>query len=174
MIKYPARKGGTLPAFQSFERPPRPPPNQTKPPMNSCCPASFDLSANRLRHLASALQTQRPASGPRPWRPSVDATETDASYELSVELPGVDPAKVKVLVRDGVLNLSGDRSAAPLPEGSKTHLREQALGPWERSFALPTDAAGDLVKAASKHGLLTISIPKRSEVQAREIPVQVG
>lgn len=142
--------------------------------MKSCCPSPFDLSANRLLHLANALQAPRPAPAPRAWRPSVDATETDSSYELAVELPGVDPAKVKVVVRDGTLSLTGDRPTLPAPQGSKTHLRERTFGPWERSFTLPTDAAGDLVSASSKHGLLTVTVPKRSEVQAKEIQVQVA
>ncbi len=132
------------------------------------------LNANRLFHLANALRAPRPGPAPQPWRPSVDATETDHGYELAVELPGIDPSEVKVVVRDGVLSLKGNRPIQPAPQGSKTHLRERVGGPWERSFALPVDAAGDRVTATSKHGLLTVTVPKREEVQAKEIPIQVA
>lgn len=143
--------------------------------MNSCYPArSYGLSANRFFNLADALFGERTAPEAAQWAPPVDVSETAERYELAAELPGVNANEVKVVVRDGVLTLSGERPAVPAAEGTKTHLTERRSGAFQRRFALPKNADGEHVSAEYKNGILTIAVPKREEVKPKEIEVKVA
>ena len=138
----------------------------------------YGVSANRLFTLADALFGERASTAACPetkgWSPPVDVTETEAHYELRAELPGVNGPDVKVVVRDGVLTLSGERSAIPAVEGTKIHLTERRFGAFERRFRLPKDADGERVSAEFKNGILTIAVPKREEVKPKEIEVRIA
>jgi HSP20 family protein len=134
----------------------------------------YGLNANRLFHLADALLGDRTASDSTSWVPPVDVIETDHHYELAVELPGVNGSEVKVVVRDSVLTLSGERPAIPAAEGTKSHLSERRYGAFQRRFTLPKDADGERVSAEFKAGVLTISVPKREEVKPKEIEVRIA
>jgi HSP20 family protein len=86
----------------------------------------------------------------------------------------VNSTEVKVVVRDGVLTLSGERPVTSAAEGVKTHLSERQTGAFQRRFTLPKDADGERVSAAFKNGLLTVSVPKREEVKPKEIEIQIA
>lgn len=136
--------------------------------------SAYSLFPNRLVHLADALLNERREAVKSVWVPSVDATETDTSYELVLEIPGVNPADVKVVVRDNVLSISGERGTAAAVEGSKTHIAERLHGAFQRRFTLPKNADGEKVTAEFKNGLLLTSIPKREEVKPRDIEIKVS
>lgn len=143
--------------------------------MNINYPARpYGVSANRLFTLADALFGDRSAAAPQGWAPPVDVIETENHYQLSAEVPGVSGNEVKVVVREGVLTLSGERPAIPLAEGSQTHLSERRFGAFQRRFSLPKDADGERVSAEFKNGVLTISVPKRETVVPKEIEVRIA
>lgn len=110
----------------------------------------------------------------RVWSPAVNVVEDASGYRVVSDLPGVASGDVKVIVRDGVLTISGERKSAEKVEGEKYHISERVFGSFQRSFTLPKDADGERVTAAFKDGVLTVSIPKRPEAKAREIEVAVG
>jgi len=143
--------------------------------MNSCYSnRSYGLNANRLFSLADALLGERAKAETQTWAPPVDASETENRYEITVELPGVNSTDVKVVVRDGVLTLTGERPAVPAAEGVKTHLVERQYGAFQRRFTLPKDADGEGVSAAFRNGLLTITVPKREEVKPKEVEIRTA
>jgi HSP20 family protein len=137
-------------------------------------PRPYGLSANRLFTLADALFGDRTTPETQGWVPPVDVIETDSHYSLAAELPGVNGNEVKVVVRDGVLTLTGERPALPEAEGTRIQLTERRFGAFKRRFALPKDADGERVSAEFKNGVLTISVPKRDEVKPREIEVRIA
>lgn len=136
----------------------------------------YGVSANRLFTLADALLCDRASKSAETsdWSPPVDVIETEANYELRAELPGVNGNEVKVVVRDGVLTLRGERPAVPATEGTKVYLTERHFGTFQRRFSLPKDADGERVSAEFKNGILTIAVPKREEVKPKEIEVKIG
>ena len=143
----------------------------------NCSTQSYGSQVNRLYTLADALFGERatPAAPAAPsWVPPVDVLETENAYQLTAELPGVNGSEVKVVVRDGVLSVSGERHATPAGEGVKTHLIERLSGAFQRRFGLPKDANGEAVSAEFKNGLLHITVPKREEVKPKEIEVKIA
>ena len=101
----------------------------------------FDLwmweRANALLAQAERLQRQffQPVS--RKWQPPIDVFETKDSFLVLVALPGVDPARVEVLLEGGRLVVRGSRSL-PVPcQKAILHRMEIPCGEFERWVELP-------------------------------------
>ena len=107
------------------------------------------------------------------WMPPVDVRESKDALEITVELPGLEPKDVEVSVENGVLTLKGSRSFEKAPEGETYHRVERAYGSFERSFSLPTNVDPEKVRAAYRHGVLHLTLPKREEAKPRSISIKV-
>jgi HSP20 family molecular chaperone IbpA len=64
---------------------------------------------NRL--FGNVQQNDSSSSATAGWVPAVDINEYTNRFELYVDVPGVDPSSVELTLEDGVLTLSGERSA---------------------------------------------------------------
>jgi len=107
------------------------------------------------------------------WMPSVDVRETKDALEIAAELPGLEPKDVEVSVENGILTLRGSRQFEKATEGETYHRVERAYGSFERSFSLPTNVDPEKVKAAYRHGVLHLTLPKREEAKPRSISIKV-
>ncbi|HWB07328.1 MAG TPA: Hsp20/alpha crystallin family protein [Verrucomicrobiales bacterium] len=132
-----------------------------------------DFGFGRLYSLADALFGADSCAAAKSWAPAVNVSEDADNYRISAELPDVTAEDVKVVVREGVLTLKGERKAEAKAEGVKYHLVERSHGSFQRSFTLPKDANGEKVSAEFKNGVLLVTVPKREEVKPREIEVKV-
>jgi HSP20 family protein len=92
-------------------------------------------------------------------RPRVDMYETDASYLLRAEMPGVDESKVDVQIERQVLTISAEVEL-PTPEGHRPVYGDVSKRRYERAFKLADDIDVTNVDAAVKNGLLTLTLPK--------------
>lgn len=108
------------------------------------------------------------------WHPAVDIRETDKAYVFDLEVPAVSPKDVTVSVRANVLSVSGERSLVADDSAGQVHRRERRHGKFTRSFRLPNDANDEEINAAAKDGVITISVAKRKQAQARAIEVQAA
>jgi HSP20 family protein len=108
-----------------------------------------------------------------PATPEFRTKNTDNTYELAIDLPGVPDKDVNLQVHNGVLTVSGARKVE-VPEGYQAHRRERRGYEFSRSFTLPEDADGEQVTAAMKNGVLRIVVSKRPEIKPRQIEVKVG
>ena len=134
----------------------------------------YGLFPSRLSSLADLFfGSGHGGEGAKSWTPAVDVSEDEHSYRISAELPDVPSGDVKVVVKDGVLTLRGERKNEKKTEGTKYHLVERSFGSFQRSFSLPKDANGEKVSAEFKNGVLLVTVPKREEVKPREIEVKV-
>ena len=106
--------------------------------------------------------------------PSVDVEEHEDHFLLHADLPGVDKKNIEVTVQDGVLKLAGTRESSREEKKKGLYLRERCAGRFERSFRLGDAVVGDKVKATYKDGVLSIRLPKREDVQPRQIPVSTN
>ena len=106
------------------------------------------------------------------WLPAVDIREEDDHFELSADLPGVDPENITVTMEDGVLSIEGSRDAQVTDETDGYQRYERVSGKFLRRFTLPDTANGEEISATTKQGVLTVSIPKQARLQARKIDVK--
>jgi HSP20 family protein len=103
----------------------------------------------------------------------VDIHEYADRFELYVDLPGVDPAKVDLTLDGGILTLSGER---PLPirkdsEEAQGRRVERGHGHFHRRFVLPDTVDSEKVNASGSHGVLTVTIPKQAKALPRRIQI---
>ena len=105
------------------------------------------------------------------FRPQVDAYRTTdpACLTIVVELPGIDPDAVHVVVSDRTLVIAGERPR-PRVEGQVWQQLEIEYGQFQRRIALPEDVDPSEATADYEQGLLKIVMPV---VEKRRGPVQV-
>ena len=99
--------------------------------------------------------------------PRMDVTETKDGLELSIELPGLTQAEVKVAVEDEVLTVSGEKKAEKTVEEKDYRLSERSYGAIHRTIPLPPGVDGEKAQASFKNGVLTIKLPQTPEAQAK-------
>ena len=114
------------------------------------------------------------ANGERAWAPALDVVETAEALVVHVELPGIDPASVDTSVTGEYLEISGSKPAVERPENSRWYHFERGMGEFRRRVRLPFPIDVDAITAEARHGLLTITLPKRPEVLPRRIEVKVS
>ncbi len=96
---------------------------------------------------------------PGTWAPAVDVLETEDSYILFAELPGVRRDDIQLQVRDRRLELSGRRQT--LGESRNFLRMERSYGPFRRAFDLASPVDVDGIAAAFEQGVLRVHLPKR-------------
>jgi HSP20 family protein len=105
---------------------------------------------DRLRLLAPAW-----------WRPDADAYETASTFEIVVDLAGVDDDDVEVQLFDDVLVVEGQRRFPAGPGTARYHAAGIRQGPFRLDLPLPVAVDHDRVDARYERGVLRITIPKR-------------
>jgi HSP20 family protein len=107
------------------------------------------------------------------WTPLVDIHEYSDRFELHVDLPGVDQAKVELTLDGGILTLSGDRPQPVRKDGEEAQGRrvERGHGQFYRRFVLPDTVDSSKVNATGSHGVLTVTIPKQAKALPRRIQI---
>jgi len=133
----------------------------------------FDNLFRNLVFRDVALPQQRFAAEAKFLAPA-DIVETEAGFEVKVDLPGHDPKSIQVELDKDTLKLSAERRAEARAEKDTWHRQERVHGTFTRSFKLPTTVDGDRIEARYEHGVLTVVIPKKEEVKPRTIEVKVG
>jgi HSP20 family protein len=105
------------------------------------------------------------------WAPRVDVEETEKEILVKADLPGVDPKNVEVSVERGVLTVRGEKKEEKEEKKKNHHRVERFAGSFFRAIALPPGADAEKVAATSANGVVTITIPKKPEAQAKKIAV---
>jgi HSP20 family protein len=106
------------------------------------------------------------------WVPSVDIKEDKDAYEVSADVPGVDPKDIDVSLEEGVLTVKGERKAENKDEGKGYTRTERVYGNFSRRFTLPDTVDADNISAKTEHGVLTLRIPKKEKALPKKIAVE--
>lgn len=105
------------------------------------------------------------------WSPAVDIKEEADRFLLAVDVPGVDPERIEVQMENGMLSIKGERESEKKTERAGYKRIEREHGIFSRRFTMPDGVNANGIAASSKHGVLTISIPKAETAQPRRITV---
>jgi len=105
------------------------------------------------------------------WRPSVDLSETENTYEVKAEMPGMKKEDIKVEVKENVLTLTGEKKHETKDDKKNFHRLERVYGRFQRSFRLPKEVKSGEIKAKYRNGVLTIEIPKAEEMKPKEVAI---
>lgn len=87
------------------------------------------------------------------------------------DVPGAEDSDLDVKLTQNRLSISGKRESEKSEKGDTFYTNERSYGSFTRSFTLPEGVDADKIRAELKEGVLTLSIPKRPEVQPKKIAV---
>lgn len=106
-----------------------------------------------------------------PLKPSLDLKATDADYQVSIELPGVDEKDITIEIENSALIISGEKkSEAKSDEEERGYYRmERCYGSFRRMLALPEDTESDNISAKFKSGILVITIPRTAAKEKKKV-----
>lgn len=106
------------------------------------------------------------------WSPHLNVSETDQSYEVSVDLPGVKPEDIDVELKHGELWISGSRHEESEDKGKTWHRVERFHGDFRRVIRLGDDVDAENVDADYKDGVLHVTVPKSETAQTKKISIK--
>jgi HSP20 family protein len=129
-------------------------------------PAWWPGFTEPLRHLGGRIADW--------FAPRAEAKESNAHYEITMELPGVAEDDIEVTLHEGVLTVKGEKHSESREEGEGYFFSEREYGRFQRTFRLPADAMGDNVAADFSNGVLKITVPKLAEETARAKKIKVN
>lgn len=110
-------------------------------------------------------------SGFGSW-PSVEVSDRDKEIKVTAELPGLEEKDIELSMADGVLTLRGEKRAET--EDQEHQFSERFYGRFERRIPLGYDIDEGKVNATFKNGVLTVTLPKTEQVQAKTKTIAIN
>ncbi len=108
-----------------------------------------------------------------PWAPAVDIYETEQNLVVKADLPDIKPEELDIRVENNILTIRGERKFEKKVNENNYLRVERSYGSFSRSFSLASTVDTEAIQADYKHGVLTLSIPKREEAKPKQIKVRV-
>ncbi len=106
------------------------------------------------------------------WVPAVDITDTADKVMVKVEIPGMEAKDIEISLSGDILTIKGEKKAEKEEKGENFYLVERSSGSFSRSLRLPNMVEGDKIEASYKHGVLTLTCPKKEEVKPKQITIK--
>jgi HSP20 family protein len=134
-----------------------------------------DLAGEIQELFADMWQVPRFSAGLRQgYRPQADCFRTDDPPALNVvvEIPGVDPSSVEVVVAGRAVTISGDR-ARPRVAGAHYLAMEIEYGAFKRTVELGVEIDPTNVTATYDKGMLKIVLPLAPRSPEGKVQIEV-
>jgi len=105
--------------------------------------------------------------------PRLNVTETDKSFEVEAEMPGVKKEDIKVAIENQRVTIEGEcKRESEQREGENVVYSERSARKYVRVFTLPTDVDETAAQARLENGVLSLSLPKKQGGAATRLTVQ--
>jgi len=127
--------------------------------------ATHPFDVRPWTHLSATLGLTAPAS---------DVVETDAAYEISIELPGIDREAIEVSISDEMLSVRAEKKEERSEQKETSRWSERRYGSMERSFRLPDNVDDSKVKATYADGVLRLVLTKTKEAKKKQRKIEVA
>lgn len=140
--------------------------------------ADLSLVTNDIRQLFEELERTARGSGEYStgeYTPPLDVYETDRTFEVRMDVPGVRVDSLRVVFKHGVLIIVGAKAPlASVPPGSATfHLVEREFGRFARAVRLTTAVDVAQGRARLIEGELWVTVPKIADRRGQELQVAI-
>lgn len=135
----------------------------------------MDRLFNNFFRGSDGLSLWREMLHPDAISPRINIVEGDTAIEVTAELPGVALEDIDVSLSHDLLTIKGEKRQESEEESQGYHRIERRYGSFCRTITVPADLVNaDGLEANLKNGVLTVTLPKREEVQsvAKQIPVK--
>ncbi len=125
-----------------------------------------------FEELARRPERRGPVTGE--CSPVLDVLETDQALEILVDVPGMRPDSLRVLIKNGIVLVVGEKER---PEPSRMpasyHLVERDFGRFARAVRVHVAVNAAEARARLAQGELRIVLPKIVERRGREIRIPI-
>jgi len=129
-----------------------------------------EITTKEKQELARPQEQTRPG---RFYVPDVNIYEFDEALKVWADMPGVKEKDVEVLLKDGVLRITG-KVATDMYVGLRPMYTEYNVGNYYREFFLNEDIDESRIRATMRNGVLELELPKKEQAKPRRIEVRVG
>jgi HSP20 family protein len=100
--------------------------------------------------------------------------ETNEAFVFKADVPGLKEDDLEISLTGNRLTVSGKRDEERRDENERFFAYERSYGTFTRTFTLPDGVDTEHVNADLKDGVLTLTLPKRPEVQPKKIQLKSG
>ena len=128
--------------------------------------------ATLSRAMDDVIGRNDDANGPY-WVPAMDAWETEQTFVVQLDLPGVTAEQVDVSFDKNTLTVRGTRSdTIPTDQDEKrVFFVERSPGAFQRTLRFPQYVEASKIEAKFTNGVLTVTVPKSEAAKPRKIAV---
>jgi HSP20 family protein len=145
-------------------------------PMHSLIPGtglvSFRKEVDRLFDRFWDRDFEYPTNGE--WMPPLDLTETKDALICKLDVPGMEPKDIRIIVQDNVLTVRGEKKVEKVERDETYHRSERQYGAFARTMRIPAPVDGSKISATFRNGVLTIVMPKAPEAKGTEVPIKIA
>lgn len=103
--------------------------------------------------------------------PAIDVRDSGDGYMVEVEMPGVNPDDIEVVIEGRTLTVRGRFAEEREHDEGSYLLRERRRGQFMRAVVLPGMVEIDKVSSKFEDGELIITLPKAAHDRARRVEV---
>ena len=107
-------------------------------------------------------------------RLAMDVIETDTTYAVTADMPGISRDELSVTIDKNVLTISAEPKDQVSQNERKVLRYERYSGKYTRSLRLGEDIDEDKVSAEYRDGVLRLVIPKKATVAPRQVEVKIN
>lgn len=95
------------------------------------------------------------------WVPMVDIFEGQQEYVVVADLPGVDPSRIDIMVKETSIRLSGQRMLMVSKGKAKRVIAERSTGHFVRTICLPGAVDTEMIRHKCENGVLEVELRKK-------------
>jgi len=96
--------------------------------------------------------------------PKINIRESEETYHIEVELPGVKKENTEIQIDGDLLTISGERLIKDDVQDEEYRKVESNYGKFSRAFTLPKRVDTSKIEAKFELGVLEVDIPKKELV----------
>jgi HSP20 family protein len=136
-----------------------------------------DAWGRQFEQLEQLLNEQPPCQRPsrgRVWQPAIELAETEQSFVLRVEVPGLTGPEIDVQASRFQVAIAAHRQPRQSMSTNSGYLRsELQYGKLHRVISLTKPIVPDRIESQLNNGILTLTLPKLSAQQPQVVKVQL-
>lgn len=104
---------------------------------------------------------------------AVDMQESEDSYKISLELPGLDGKDIHLnFVDDRHISISGEKRQEKDEAFSNSYCKQRCYGKFSKLITLPDSVDRDRAEADYKNGVLSVVLKKSQAPEMKKIEIK--
>jgi HSP20 family protein len=106
------------------------------------------------------------------WTPTCELIETDKTFVIRADLPGLYEKDIDVQVASNQLSIKGEKKSEWDETKGAYHFTERTFGTFYRTFTLPSTVDTTKIRARYDRGVLEVELPKTTTAALTKVKVE--